>query len=181
MCMEVNTSTGTEPLLHYPIHNAAMPGYMGASCLFYLEGRKVSFRCCPSQNFNSDNPPYLYRIQACFSNTFDPERIMGAAFGEQSFKITMLDGSPVPITRIQIPTQLAERIQGIATAQLAIVDKYKNVQPPHPKDMCVALTKEQVQKYDERDQEINQLNITKEKVGVEFERFTTSQGISLLY
>lgn len=185
MCMEVST-IATEPLLHYPIHNAAMSGHMGAGSLFYLEGRKVSFRCCPIKDFNSDNQPTLFRIQACFSDTFDPERMMGEALGEalgmDIFKLSFCEGNlPVTITTKQIPIQLAERIQAIATSQLSIVDKYKIIQPPHPKGMCVALTKEQVQKFEERDQEIAQLNVVKEELGREFKNFATSQGISLSY
>lgn len=216
MCTQSNTSIGTEPVLHYPIHNQAMPGYVGATCLFYLEGRKVSFRCCPSQNFNSDNPPFFYRIQACFSDTFDPERIMGAAVGVDRFKPTTRDGNPVPITRIQMPSQLAERIQAIATAELAIVEKYKEVQAekadagekilemlrntspeemPNPDDIDAAakheaffanlvkntVSPELEKQLDAKREEEKQLDLVKLEVGTEFEKFSSSQGISLLH
>lgn len=173
MSMQVNNSTGTEPLLYYTIHNQRMKGHLEANNLFYLEECKVSFRCCPDQD--------LYRIQASFRDTFDPEKIMGETFMPNNFKFVFLtpDGKSVPITRIQIPTQLAERIHAIASSQLAIVEKYKNVQPPHPSGMCAALTKDQIDRLDKRDQEFGQLNVFKQEVGMEFEKFANSQGIVL--
>lgn len=109
----------TEELLYCPLPSEAARNSCATSTLFYLAGRKVFFRCCLSQNPTSPHS-HIAIIRAFFAEFFNPKEFLG---------FNPWWNNDCEILESKIPSELAEKINKIASAQFHFQEKYKFFKP----------------------------------------------------
>jgi hypothetical protein len=110
----------TEEILSCPINNDYYIATCGTTRLFYLPNRRITFRPCICNKYDSDK-----KIEKTFIK-IEAESSSLEEFYETKKRVNRQD--IVPLTTSQIPTELAEKIESILQKKLELNKKYAELE-----------------------------------------------------